>query len=68
MTAYVMVDIEVTDPAGYEEYKRLAAPTVAAYGASTSCAAARWRRWRAIGRPIASSCWNSKAPPAPGSG
>ena len=32
MTAYVIVDIEVTDPAGYEDYKRLAAPTVAAYG------------------------------------
>jgi uncharacterized protein (DUF1330 family) len=32
MTAFVIVDIEVTDPAGYEEYKRLAAPTVALYG------------------------------------
>ena len=32
MAAYVIVDIEVTDPVGYEEYKRLAAPTVAAYG------------------------------------
>jgi uncharacterized protein (DUF1330 family) len=32
MAAYVIVDIEITDPAGYEEYKRLAAPTVAAYG------------------------------------
>ncbi len=32
MTAYVMVDIEVTNPAGYEDYKRLAAPTVAVYG------------------------------------
>jgi len=32
MPAYVIVDIEVTDPVRYEEYKRLAAPTVAAYG------------------------------------
>ncbi len=32
MSAYVIVDIEVTDPVGYEEYKRLAAPTVAQYG------------------------------------
>lgn len=32
MTAYVIVDIEVTDPVGYEDYKRLAAPTVAQYG------------------------------------
>ena len=32
MSAYVIVNIEVIDPAGYEEYKQLAAPTVAAYG------------------------------------
>ncbi|MBL8057907.1 MAG: DUF1330 domain-containing protein [Anaerolineales bacterium] len=32
MTAYVIVDIEVTDPAVYEDYKRLAPAGVAAYG------------------------------------
>lgn len=32
MTAYVIVDINVTDPARYEDYKRLAAPTVELYG------------------------------------
>ena len=32
MTAYVIVDIEVTDPAGYEEYKRLAPPAVKSFG------------------------------------
>ena len=32
MAAYVIVDIEVTDPAGYEEYKQLAPPAVAAFG------------------------------------
>ena len=32
MAAYVIVDIEVTDPAGYEEYRKLAGPAVAAYG------------------------------------
>ena len=32
MAAYVIVDIEVTDPAGYEEYRKLAAPAVAAFG------------------------------------
>ncbi len=32
MAAYVIVDIEVTDPVRYEDYKSLAAPTVAAYG------------------------------------
>ena len=32
MTAYVIVDTNVTDPARYEEYKKLAAPTVEMYG------------------------------------
>ena len=32
MSAYVIVDIQVTDPVGYEEYKKLAPPVVAAFG------------------------------------
>jgi uncharacterized protein (DUF1330 family) len=32
MTAYVIVDIDVTNPEGYEEYKKLAPPTLAVYG------------------------------------
>jgi uncharacterized protein (DUF1330 family) len=32
MPAYVIVNITVRDPARYEEYKRLATPTVPAYG------------------------------------
>jgi len=32
MPAYVIVEIEVTDPVGYEEYKRQAAATVHKYG------------------------------------
>ncbi len=32
MPAYVIVDINVTDPIPYEEYKKLAPPVVAAYG------------------------------------
>ena len=32
MTAYVIVDINVTDPVRYESYKNLAAPTVEMYG------------------------------------
>ena len=32
MTAYVIVDINVTDPDRYEDYKSLAAPTVELYG------------------------------------
>jgi uncharacterized protein (DUF1330 family) len=32
MTAYVIVDIEVTDPSGYAEYKKLAPPVVKSFG------------------------------------
>ena len=32
MTAYVIVDIEVTDPEGYKEYVRLAPEAVKLYG------------------------------------
>jgi uncharacterized protein (DUF1330 family) len=32
MTAYVILDIKVTDPALYEEYKQIATPTVTQYG------------------------------------
>ncbi len=32
MTAYVIVDIDVHDPVGYEEYKNLAPPAIAQYG------------------------------------
>ena len=31
MPAYVIVDIHITDPVRYEEYKKLAAPTIAAF-------------------------------------
>jgi uncharacterized protein (DUF1330 family) len=32
MSAYIIVEIEVQDPGGYEEYKKLAGATVAAHG------------------------------------
>ena len=31
MKAYIIVDIEITDPAGYEEYKKLTPETLALY-------------------------------------
>jgi uncharacterized protein (DUF1330 family) len=34
MPAYVVVEIEVHDPKTYEEYKRLAPPSIAQYGGS----------------------------------
>ena len=32
MPAYVIVDIQVNDPVGYEEYKKLAPPSIAVHG------------------------------------
>lgn len=32
MPAYIIVEIDVTDPVGYEEYKKLAPAAIAAYG------------------------------------
>ncbi|SIT40083.1 conserved hypothetical protein [Paraburkholderia ribeironis] len=32
MSAYIIFDIEVHDQRGYEEYRRLGAPTLATYG------------------------------------
>jgi uncharacterized protein (DUF1330 family) len=32
MPAYVIVDIEIKDPVRYEEYRRIAPPSIAAYG------------------------------------
>jgi uncharacterized protein (DUF1330 family) len=32
MSAYVIVEIDIQDPAGYEEYKKQAAATVTKYG------------------------------------
>ena len=32
MSAYVIVEIDVVDPSGYEEYKKLAGATVERYG------------------------------------
>ncbi|MCI0825277.1 MAG: DUF1330 domain-containing protein, partial [Chloroflexi bacterium] len=32
MAAYVIADIEVTDPAAFEEYRQKVAPMIAKYG------------------------------------
>jgi uncharacterized protein (DUF1330 family) len=51
MPAYVIVNITVRDPARYEEYKRLATPTVPAYGGRYVARGAPVRSRRAAGRP-----------------
>jgi uncharacterized protein (DUF1330 family) len=39
MSAYVIVDIDVHDPVGYDEYKKLAPASIALYGGKY---VARW--------------------------
>lgn len=55
MSAYVIVNIEVTDPVRYEDYKRLAAPTIAQYdgrylvrGGAAECVEGTWTPRRVV--------------------
>lgn len=32
MAAYIIADVEITDPTTYEEYKKVVPPTISAYG------------------------------------
>jgi hypothetical protein len=53
MTAYVIVDIDVTDPVLYDEYKKLPLGQLQLTAAGTWHAAARQKRWKVNGRPLA---------------
>lgn len=50
MTAYVIVDINITDPTRHEEYKKLAAPTVELYGGKYIARGGKAEVLEAIGR------------------
>jgi len=52
MTAYVVVDINVTDPEGYEEYKQLAPAAVALYGGKYLARGVNVRLWKGIGNQL----------------
>lgn len=51
MPAYMILDIEVTDPAGFEQYKRAAPPALAVYGGNIWRVGVEPRRSKAIGFP-----------------
>ena len=53
ITAYVIVDINVTDPIRYEDYKKLAAPTVEIYGGKYIARGGKPKPSKAIGHPHA---------------
>ena len=75
MTAYVIVDINVTDPVRYEDYKKLAAPTVEMYGGKyiarggkTEVLEGDWQPsrppWRCCFRSSCSRWWECRLLPA----
>jgi uncharacterized protein (DUF1330 family) len=45
MPAYVIVDMDVTNPAAYDEYRKLAPPTVVAYGGRYLARGGRTETW-----------------------
>ena len=51
MTAYVIVDIGVTDPVRYEDYKTMAAPTIGVYGGRYVARGGATAARRTAGRP-----------------
>ena len=53
MSAYVIVDIDVHDPVGYEDYKHLRRRAWLPTAAGTWRAAGRSRHSKATGRPAA---------------
>ena len=68
MPAYIIVEIDIVDPVGYEEYKKLAGATVEKYGGNTSSVAAGRKRWKATGNRSASWCSNSNQHSGPRNG
>jgi hypothetical protein len=68
MSAYVIVEIDVLDPAGYEEYKKLAGATVENMAENTSCVAVELKCSKGIGDQSASLSFNSNRCSEPGSG
>ena len=60
MSAYVIVDIDVKDPEGYQEYARLAPAAVTLYGGRYLRTADRMKHWKATGTPSDWSSWNSR--------
>ena len=62
MPAYIIVEIEILDPAGYEEYKDLAGATVEKYGGNTSSVVAERKSLKAIGNRSESWSSNSNQP------
>ncbi len=51
MSAYVILDVDVKDPALYEEYKKRGAPTISAYGGKPLARGGAAQRWEGDWQP-----------------
>jgi len=49
MPAYIIVEINIHDPKGYEEYKKLAPASLAAFGGEFLIPGGKTETWKAIG-------------------
>jgi len=49
MPAYIIVEISIHDPKGYEEYKKLAPAAIAAFGGEFLIRGGKTETWKAIG-------------------
>jgi hypothetical protein len=68
MPAYIIVEIDIVDPVGYEEYKKLAAATVEKYGGKYIVRGGKTEVLKATGNRSASWCSNSNPRSAPRNG
>jgi uncharacterized protein (DUF1330 family) len=51
MAAYIILDIDVKDPLGYEEYKKQGAPTILAYGGRPLARGGKTEVWEGNWKP-----------------
>ena len=68
MPAYIIVEIDVLDAVGYEEYKKLAGSTVEKYGGKYIVRGGKTEVLEGDGNRSASLCFNLNQPSAPKSG
>ena len=58
MAAYVIVEISITDPTEYEEYKKLTPAAITAYDGRFVVRGDKQHHWKEIGNPNELLCWN----------
>ena len=68
MPAYIIADVQVTDPEVYVGYTKLVPATVEAYGGKFVVRGEPPKILRATGNPTGWSCSNSRVLPRPGRG